>query len=164
MNRPEKFPFIAANKLIVLAVRWSVQKLFSTNYPRFPKSCGEEENGENRQMQSILLFKNLILVWELTNLNLSVKMTSFELLYFEFSNNIKLNADWGSNNFTHEINWSCKYVNWQKKRCHFLCFNSMVRCRYNSTLTRLATDMSGKRDGKTPCPNSYMHYQTNTEE
>ena len=41
--RPEKCPFIAKNKLIVLAVRRSV-KYFSLQIPRrFRKSCGEKK-------------------------------------------------------------------------------------------------------------------------
>ena len=53
----EKYPFIATNNWIVLAVQWPVKYFFAPNFPIFRKSCGEEEDGENRQMQSALLFK-----------------------------------------------------------------------------------------------------------
>ena len=37
--------------------RWSVKYFFSPNLPIIQKSHGEGENGENRPMQSVLLFK-----------------------------------------------------------------------------------------------------------
>ena len=46
-NRQEKFPFIAINNLIVLAVGWSVKYVFAPNFLIFQKSHGEEEDGEN---------------------------------------------------------------------------------------------------------------------
>ena len=55
-NKPEKFPFTTTNNGIILAVRWSVKYFYAENSPIFWKS-GEEEDGENWQMQNVLLFK-----------------------------------------------------------------------------------------------------------
>ena len=41
MNRPEKFPFVPFN-LIVLALPWSVKHFFAPNLPIFWKSRIEE--------------------------------------------------------------------------------------------------------------------------
>ena len=49
-NRPEKFSFIATNN-------WIVKYYFAPNSSIFRKSPREEEDGENRQMQSVLLLK-----------------------------------------------------------------------------------------------------------
>ena len=48
-NRPEKCPFVATNNWIALAVQWSVKSLI------FWK--GGEEDEENHQIQSIVIFK-----------------------------------------------------------------------------------------------------------
>ena len=57
-NRPEKFPFIATNSWIVLAVRWSGKHFFAPNSLISQKSHGEED-GKTWHMQSILLFKKM---------------------------------------------------------------------------------------------------------
>ena len=54
---------IALVALIVLVVQWSVKYFFAPNFPIFRKSCKEEEDGENRQMQSVLLFKQTQKAW-----------------------------------------------------------------------------------------------------
>ena len=54
-KRPEKIPFIATDNWIVLAVRRCVKSFFDPNFPIFQESCGEKEDGENRQMQSAFL-------------------------------------------------------------------------------------------------------------
>ena len=42
---------------IVLGWRWSGKHFFASNSLIFQRSCGEEEDGEKRQMQSVLPFK-----------------------------------------------------------------------------------------------------------
>ena len=59
---PKNLLFIETNDRTLLAVPWSVEYFFAPNYPIFQRSRREEEDGENRQMQSALLFNknNLI--------------------------------------------------------------------------------------------------------
>ena len=45
-NRPEKFPFIATNSWIILAVRWSVKYFFAPNSPELLK---KKRTGEQRK-------------------------------------------------------------------------------------------------------------------
>ena len=59
MNIPEKPPFIATNNSIVLAVQWSVKYFFTKNFPIFRKSRVKEVDGENLQMQSVSLLKQI---------------------------------------------------------------------------------------------------------
>ena len=59
MNIPEKPPFIATNNWIVLAVQWSVKYFFTKNSPIFWKSHVKEVDGENLQMQSVSLLKQI---------------------------------------------------------------------------------------------------------
>ena len=49
-NRPEKFPFIATNNWIVLAVPWSVKHFCTPISPIFPKNYGEGENGSSKAL------------------------------------------------------------------------------------------------------------------
>ena len=51
MKIPQQLLFIATNKRIISKI------FFAPNSPIFCKSCGGEEDGKNRQMQSALLFK-----------------------------------------------------------------------------------------------------------
>ena len=46
-NRPEKFPYIATNDWIVLAVSRSAEYFFASNSPLFRKSDGEKKNRSN---------------------------------------------------------------------------------------------------------------------
>ena len=55
-NTPGKFPFIVTNNWMVLVARWFVKYFFAPNFPILPRNRGEEDE-ENRQMQSVSLFK-----------------------------------------------------------------------------------------------------------
>ena len=55
-EQTEKFPFIATNNWVALAVRWSVKYFFAPNFPLIQKSGGDAEDGENRQIQNVSLF------------------------------------------------------------------------------------------------------------
>ena len=48
---------MATNKWTVFAVQWSAKYFFTPNSLTFRKIRRVEEDGENRQMQSILIFK-----------------------------------------------------------------------------------------------------------
>ena len=45
-----------------MAVRWSVKQFFAPNFPIFWENSGEEEkeDGENRQMKSVLFLKQTL--------------------------------------------------------------------------------------------------------
>ena len=45
-----------------MAVRWSVKQFFAPNFPIFWENSGEEEkeDGENRQMESVLFLKQTL--------------------------------------------------------------------------------------------------------
>ena len=58
-------------KLLLLAIWWYEKNIIAPNSPLFWKSCGEED-GENRQMQSVLLFKQALLIKQF-----SVTFTTF---------------------------------------------------------------------------------------
>ena len=47
----------ATNNWIVLVAWWSTKYFFAPTFAIFQKSCGEEEEGENRRSQSVVLFK-----------------------------------------------------------------------------------------------------------
>ena len=56
-NKPQTFPFTGTNNSIVLSVRRPVKYFFAPISPIFRKSREEKEDGENRQMKGVLLFK-----------------------------------------------------------------------------------------------------------
>ena len=55
------------NNLNVFVVRWSVTYFSAPNSPILRKSCGEEQDRENREMQSVLLFKQMQKMQQLEN-------------------------------------------------------------------------------------------------
>ena len=65
---------LVKQKLLLLAIRWYGKYIIAPNSPLFWKSCGEEV-GENQQMQSVLLFKQALLIKQF-----SVTFTTFTYL------------------------------------------------------------------------------------
>ena len=56
-NRPEKFPFIAANKLNCVSCPKVSKIFFCSEFPVIPKEWWRKE--EERQLRSVLLFKRM---------------------------------------------------------------------------------------------------------